>query len=149
MNVVRSLFRAYAASLGVDLSYQGFEAELAGLPGAYASPGGALLLAVSDAKGALGCVAMRPLPEFGGCEMKRLYVGPAGRGLGIGRALALASIQAATDAGYGSMFLDTLPDMSAAQRLYQTLGFRIVPPYYESPVAGTIFMKKTLGLSET
>jgi ribosomal protein S18 acetylase RimI-like enzyme len=144
MPTVAALFRAYAIGLDVDLSYQGFAAELAGLPGAYATPAGALLLAVSADERPLGCVAMRPLPALGGCEMKRLYVGEAGRGLGIGRALAIACIRAAIDAGYSHMLLDTLPQMSAAQQLYGQLGFEIVPPYYDTPVPGTIFMRKTL-----
>ena len=144
--VVR-LFRDYADALGVDLSYQGFEAELAGLPGAYAPPGGVLLLAVSDVGVPLGCVGVRPLPRLAGCEMKRLYVASAGRGLGIGRALATASIRAATEAGYTCMFLDTLPQMAVAQSLYRQLGFEVVPPYYDSVIAGTIFMRKMLGPS--
>jgi ribosomal protein S18 acetylase RimI-like enzyme len=145
MASVATLFREYAASLGVDLSYQGFEAELASLPGAYESPAGALLLATSPGHGALGCVAMRPLSEHGVCEMKRLYTKPIARGAGLGRALAIAAIEAATHAGYRAMRLDTLPTMAAAQALYRDMGFETTPPYYSSPVAGTIFMRKLLG----
>ncbi len=142
--VVAALFRDYVASLGVDLSYQGIEAELASLPGAYAPPSGALLVAVSPLAQSLGCVAMRKLPEDGACEMKRLYAAPSARGMGLGRALALAVIGAAVEAGYRAMRLDTLPGMQAAQALYRDLGFEVTPPYYASPVAGTLFMRKTL-----
>jgi ribosomal protein S18 acetylase RimI-like enzyme len=145
---VTTLFRAYADSLGVDLSYQGFEAELATLPGAYAPPAGALLVAVSAGQ-PVGCVGVRPLSEPDTCEMKRLHTKPAVRGAGIGRALAIAAIEAAAHAGYRVMRLDTLPTMLAAQNLYRRLGFEITPPYYESPIAGTIFMSKTLRPSET
>jgi len=141
---VAALFREYAEALGVDLSYQGFASELAGLPGAYAPPAGALLLAVSSDGSPLGCVAMRRLNEDGACEMKRLHATPAARGQGIGRALAVAAIEAAMRAGYRNMRLDTLPGMEAAQALYRSLGFEITPPYYDTPVIGTIFMRKRL-----
>ncbi|MDR3530927.1 MAG: GNAT family N-acetyltransferase [Rhodopila sp.] len=144
MATVATLFREYADSLGVDLSFQGFEAELAALPGAYAAPSGVLLLALSTGGDPLGCVAVRPLPEQGVCEMKRLHTRPDARGAGIGRALAQAAIEAATRAGYRSMRLDTLPTMIAAQALYRSLGFEITPAYYATPVTGTIFMRKTL-----
>jgi ribosomal protein S18 acetylase RimI-like enzyme len=144
MPVVENLFREYADALGVDLAYQGFAAELAGLPGAYASPDGALLLAVSGAGAAVGCVALRKLKEGGACEMKRLHTSPDSRGIGIGRALAMAAIEAATQAGYRTMRLDTLPGMDAAQALYRSLGFATTPAYYDSPVTGTIFMRKSL-----
>jgi ribosomal protein S18 acetylase RimI-like enzyme len=148
MGTVATLFREYAASLDVDLSYQGFAAELAALPGAYAPPRGALLIAVSGSGHALGCVAIRPLAESGTCEMKRLHITPAARGGGVGRALALAAIEAATQAGYICMRLDTLPAMIVAQTLYRRLGFEITPAYYNSSVPGTIFMRKTLGASQ-
>ena len=144
IQAVAALFRAYADSLGVDLSYQGFEAELATLPGAYAPPAGALLIAISAAGEPAGCVGVRPLAEPGACEMKRLHIAPAVRRGGIGRSLALAALEAAARAGYRAMRLDTLPTMLAAQNLYRRLGFEITPPYYESPIAGTIFMRKTL-----
>jgi ribosomal protein S18 acetylase RimI-like enzyme len=143
MGTVAALFRDYVASLGVDLSYQGIEAELASLPGAYAPPSGALLLAVSPLSQPLGCVAMRKLTDDA-CEMKRLYTAPSSRGLGLGRALAMAAISAATQAGYRTMRLDTLPAMHAAQALYRDLGFEVTPPYYATPVAGTLFMRKAL-----
>jgi ribosomal protein S18 acetylase RimI-like enzyme len=144
MATVAALFRDYAAALSVDLSYQGFAAELAALPGAYAPPTGALLLAISPDGEPLGCVAVRRLHDAAACEMKRLHVTSTARKSGIGRALAIAAIDAATRAGYRTMHLDTLADMSAAQALYRDLGFEITPPYYDSPVLGTIFMRKNL-----
>jgi ribosomal protein S18 acetylase RimI-like enzyme len=144
MDVVAGLFREYAAALDTDLSYQGFEAELASLPGLYEPPNGALRLAFSAAGEPVGCVAVRPLTEPGFCEMKRLHVTLAARGSGLGRALALAAIEAATRAGYVCMRLDTLPTMKAALALYRHLGFETSPAYYDSPVPGTIFMRKTL-----
>jgi ribosomal protein S18 acetylase RimI-like enzyme len=144
MAVIAALFREYAASLAVDLSYQQFEAEVAALPGPYVPPAGALLLAVSPVDEPLGCVALRPLAEPGACEMKRLYARPAARGTGVGHALAVAAVQAATAAGYRAMCLDTLPTMYTAQALYRRLGFEITPPYYDTPIAGTIFMRKML-----
>lgn len=131
------LFRAYAAALGVDLSYQGFAAELAALPGDYAPPGGALLLARAGGE-AVGCVALRPSGD--GAEMKRLFVAPAGRGHGLGERLARAALAEAVRLGHRSVRLDTLPDMAAAQALYAKLGFVPVPPYYAGAPAGTIFM---------
>ena len=138
------LFQAYAASLDVDLGYQGFAAELAGLPGGYAPPGGALLLARGLGGEALGCVALRPMAAEGCCEMKRLYVAPAGRGLGLGRALVDAVVGAAAGLGYREMRLDTLPSMDAAIALYRSAGFRPIAPYYDTPVAGTLFLARRL-----
>lgn len=133
------LFRAYAASLPIDLGYQGFDGELASLPGKYAPPSGALLIARDAAGAAIGCVAMRPL-EGGVCEMKQLYVAPEGRGSGLGKALALAIIEAGRTGGYREMRLDTLASMVDAQRLYRALGFVEIAPYYDTPIAGTVFM---------
>ena len=141
---LRELFRAYAASLPIDLGYQGFDGELASLPGKYAAPAGALLIARDAAGVALGCVAMRPLDEDGVCEMKRLYVAPAGRGQGLGRALALAIIDAARAAGYREMRLDTLASMTSAQALYKTLGFTEIGAYYDTPIENTVFMSLRL-----
>ena len=138
------LFRAYAASLPIDLGYQGFDDELASLPGKYAPPSGALLIARAANGGALGCVAMRPLETPGVCEMKRLYVAPEGRGRGLGKALARAIIDAARAAGHSEMLLDTLPTMHDAQALYRALGFREIAPYYDTPIAGTVFMSLRL-----
>ncbi len=141
---VARLFAAYAASLGVDLAYQDFAGELAGLPGKYAPPDGALLLARDPRGEALGCVALRPMPFAGCCEMKRLFVAPQGRGLGLGRALVEAIVAAAAGIGYREMRLDTLPFMTEAIALYRTLGFAPIAPYYDTPVAGTIFLARAL-----
>jgi len=139
---VRDLMREYADSLGVDLSYQNFDHELQSLPGEYAPPAGALLLAnVGD--GAAGCVAIRPLAgNF--CEMKRLYVRPAWRSTGLGKRLAEAALDGARRAGHGFVRLDTLPAMIAARHLYASLGFRPIAPYYKSPIAGTAFLQLDL-----
>jgi ribosomal protein S18 acetylase RimI-like enzyme len=140
-----ALFRAYAASLEVDLAYQGFEAELAGLPGKYAPPRGELLLARGEDGAPLGCVALRPMDEAGCAEMKRLYVQPAGRGMGLGRALVEAIIARATALGYREMRLDSLPSMGDAIALYRKCGFEPMAPYYATPIAGTVFLRLSLG----
>jgi GNAT superfamily N-acetyltransferase len=140
---VRALFDEYHRQLGVDLCFQDFERELAGLPGDYTPPAGRLLLALVDDAPA-GCIALRPLPA-NACEMKRLYVRPAYQGSGLGRALVEKVIALARGAGYGEMFLDTLPSMEAAQRLYARLGFRDTDPYRVNPVAGSRFMALRLG----
>jgi ribosomal protein S18 acetylase RimI-like enzyme len=139
-----ALVRAYAASLPIDLAYQDFESELAAMPGKYAPPAGVLLLARGTDGAALGCVALRPLSDPGDCEMKRLYVAPAGRGLGVGRALLTTLISTAGQIGYHRMLLDTLPSMQAAMTLYEKAGFVTIPPYYDTPVAGTRFMALAL-----
>jgi ribosomal protein S18 acetylase RimI-like enzyme len=127
-----ALLREYETGTGVSLCFQGFEAELAGLPGDYAPPGGALVLArqaggegLAEGEELLGCVAVRPVPGSPDlCEMKRLYVRPVGRGSGLGRKLALAAIDQARRLGYRRICLDTLPSMASAQTLYRALGFR-------------------------
>ena len=143
VGVVRTMLREYHAQLGVNLDFQGFEAELAALPGAYTPPRGRLLLAESDGV-EVGCIAMRETPD-GRAEMKRLYVRDAARGLGAGRALVERIISEARDAGYREMVLDTLPMMVSAQRMYERMGFRDIPAYTGNPVPGARFMGVMLG----
>jgi ribosomal protein S18 acetylase RimI-like enzyme len=135
-----ALFREYTASLGVDLSFQGFAEELAALPGDYLPPRGALLLALAEDV-ALGCVGLRVLvwPQI--AELKRLYVRPQARGRGVGRMLSEYALAAARDAGYERVRLDTLPTMIAAQRMYKSLGFQEIEPYRFNPVPGTRYME--------
>ncbi len=140
----RQLFEAYARALPIDLSYQDFSAELASLPGRYAPPRGELLLALDTKGNAIGCVALRPMEPDGCCEMKRLYVTPQGRGLGLGRALVNAVLEAASRIGYREIRLDTLPSMTEAMALYKRAGFVVTEPYYDTPVAGTVFLAKAL-----
>jgi putative acetyltransferase len=142
----RSILREYAASLNIDLRFQNIEAELAGLPGEYAAPGGHLLLAYVD--GALaGCGALRAIADVdyaNACEMKRLYVRPAFRRFGLGRILAQALLDEARRIGYSAMLLDTLDDMEAARELYASLGFEDIPPYYYNPIPGAHYLKADL-----
>ena len=142
---VRRLFRAYADWLEVDLCFQGFERELAELPGCYAPPAGRLLIARVGGE-VVGCVGLRPLGP-GVCEMKRLWVEPGFGGRGIGRALAEQIVAAAQAIGYARMRLDTIPDrMPAAQHLYASLGFREIPPYYDNPLAGVVMLELELSI---
>lgn len=137
---VRQYFRNYAGWLGVDLSYQNFEQEMASLPGTYTAPEGRLFFAEVDGRPA-GCVGVRPLPDSEGvCEMKRLYVAPEERGHGVGASLALAAIKAAKEIGYRKLIIDTLPSMRMAVKLYRELGFTEAPSYYQTPVEGTMFL---------
>jgi carbonic anhydrase len=143
LDAARRLIRNYADWLAVDLSYQGFEQELADLPGCYAPPAGRLLLAQLAGE-AVGCVGVRPL-EPGICEMKRLWVEPGFGGRGLGRALADAIIATARELGYRRMRLDTLPErMPAAQHLYRSLGFVEIPPYYYNPLSGVVMLELQL-----
>lgn len=139
----RNIFQEYAASLAVDLCFQGFEDELAQLPGDYAEPRGTLLLAWVGGVVA-GCCALRPLDTSdytNAAEMKRLYVRQAFRGLGLGRLLTEAILDAARKAGYSCVLLDTLDDMESARALYEDLGFEEIPPYYHNPYAGAHYLK--------
>ncbi len=146
MASVREIFCEYAASLSVDLCFQDFDAELASLPGDYAAPRGALLLARVDGSVA-GCCALRPMDSSdypNASEMKRLYVRKAFRGFGLGRQLAEAILDQARLAGYSAVLLDTLDDMEAARALYEDLGFEEIPPYYHNPHAGAHYLKVDL-----
>ncbi len=139
---VRTLFLEYAASLGFDLRFQGFDREVATLPGEYAPPRGVLLLATAAGQAA-GCAALRPLDELA-CEMKRLYVRPTWRRHGLGRLLCENLIAEAQNRDYASMKLDTVPPMVEAIALYRSLGFRAIEPYRFNPIPGALFMELTL-----
>jgi putative acetyltransferase len=140
--VVRELFQEYAASLPFSLCFQGFETELASLPGRYAPPAGRIFLA-QDGPDAAGCIALRPLGP-GLCEMKRLYIRPTHRARGLGRILTQHLIAEARSIGYEAMRLDTSADMHAAQRLYESLGFHRIDRYNDDPLEDTIFMELRL-----
>jgi GNAT superfamily N-acetyltransferase len=141
----RELFIEYQRALGVSLCFQGFDRELAALPGDYAPPRGRLILALHRGAPA-GCAALRPLFHRD-AEMKRLYVRPAHRGSGLGRVLALRIVGEARSLGYETLKLDTLPRMHAAQRLYEKLGFRDTAAYNDNPVDGVRFMALALAAS--
>lgn len=137
---IRQLAREYVAWIGLDLAFQEIDAEIDGLPGDYAPPRGVLLVA---GKPAAAMIGLRPLDEVTS-EMKRLYVHPSARGFGLARALILRLMDEARALGYREMRLDTLPMMGDAQKLYVALGFEDIPPYYDTPIAGTRFMGKRL-----
>jgi len=146
---VKRLFEAYAASLGVDLCFQGFAEELAGLPGAYGPPRGALLLAGQHDE-TIGCAGLRPLDDEDGRaigEVKRLYVVPHARGSRAGRALMEALLERARTLGYDTLKLDTLATMTSARALYASLGFRECAPYYRNPLPGVTYMALRLHTS--
>jgi putative acetyltransferase len=146
LDTIRALFQEYAQGLGVDLCFQQFDEELANLPGDYAAPRGALLLATVDAEAA-GCCALRPLDTAdypNAAEMKRLYVRKPFRGFGLGRQLAEAALDAARQGGYACVLLDTLDEMQAARALYVELGFAEIPPYYHNPIPGAHYLKAQL-----
>ncbi|MEG2048939.1 MAG: GNAT family N-acetyltransferase [Comamonas sp.] len=146
MDAVRQIFQEYADSLNIDLEFQGFDSEIAGLPGDYAKPRGQILLAHVDGSIA-GCCALRPLDDCdypNAAEMKRLFVRKAFRGFGLGRQLAEAMLDAARQAGYDHVLLDTLDDMEAARALYVDLGFESIEPYYHNPLQGAHYLKVNL-----
>jgi ribosomal protein S18 acetylase RimI-like enzyme len=142
---LRELFQEYGRSIGIDLSFQGFDEELASLPGKYALPQGAMIVARCDGN-PCGCVALRRIDERT-CEMKRLYVRPGNRGLRIGAELVTRIIHAAKSRGYESMRLDTLPSMASAVSLYRSFGFLEIDPYIFNPIPGALFMEKNLQTS--
>ena len=144
LEAVAPLFQEYAASLSTDLAYQNFERELAELPGAYAPPDGELFIARSETGDALGCVAFRLLKIEGVGEMKRLFLHPTARGLGLGRLLTQTVIDTAAERGCRELRLDTLPDMKTAIRLYEAMGFRRIEAYYQPTPPGTVFMALSL-----
>jgi len=139
----RGLFSDYANWLendhGISLEFQGIGAELAGLPGKYAAPGGDIYLAKDETGAAFGCVAFRPF-EGETCEIKRLYVASTARGHALGRRLVKAVLKGAKDAGYSAAVLDTAGFMGQAQRLYESFGFADIPKYYDNPVEGVRYM---------
>jgi ribosomal protein S18 acetylase RimI-like enzyme len=139
---VREMLREYVDWIGLDLAFQEIDAELADLPGDYAPPGGALLVATERDR-YLAMIAVRPL-HGDMAEMKRLYVRPEARGRGLARRLVAHICEHAKALGYREIRLDTLPNMREAQALYEALGFRDIEPYYDTPIAGTRFMARTL-----
>jgi ribosomal protein S18 acetylase RimI-like enzyme len=146
--VARRLIEEYGAGLGVDLSFQGFEAELAGLPGEYAPPRGALWIACIGAT-PMGCVAVRPLEWPQTAELKRLYVRPAARGRRLGTLLTESALSFARHAGYRRVRLDTLPSMSVALGMYQSLGFRDIEAYRFNPVQGARYLELELSVCDS
>jgi len=146
LKATRQIFQEYAEQLDIDLCFQNFDAELETLPGDYAEPQGALLLAMADGELA-GCCALRPLASTdypNACEMKRLYVRKSHRRMGLGRQLAEAILDAARVAGYHHLLLDTLSEMESARALYEDLNFQEIPPYYHNPLAGAHYLKVDL-----
>ena len=143
LETIRTLFREYQRWLGVDLCFQGFERELAILPGRYASPAGRLLLAATTDGSAAGCVGLRALDEDV-CEMKRLWVRPDWRRAGLGRRLAAEIVTAGAGAGYRAMRLDSLRRLTPALTLYRSLGFVDIEPYCASPLDDVVYLERPL-----
>jgi len=143
-DLVRVLFREYVAALGVDLSFQDFDRELANLPGKYAPPAGGVLIARDSENRPVGCITLRALDAEGACEMKRLYVRPEARGQDLGYRLAKAMMDYAKSAGYTRVVLDTLASMRTAQKLYARLGFEEIEAYYDNPLPGTLYLGRDL-----
>jgi ribosomal protein S18 acetylase RimI-like enzyme len=143
LDAARRLFREYVAELDFDLDFQNFEREMDALPGPYAPPTGAILLAEHTDE-PVGVVAVQPLDEDGVCEMKRLYVVPEHRGSGIGRALAEAILDVARKLGYDTMRLDTVASMTPARSLYRSLGFEERSAYYHNPLDDVVYMERSL-----
>jgi putative acetyltransferase len=144
---IRALYVEYIESLGIDLSFQDIDTELANLPGKYAPPAGIILLARDNHNVPVGCIALRPITsthETGTAEMKRLYVRPEARGHDLGRRLVLQLIDHARSVGYTRMILDTLASLHSARKLYTSLGFVEVEPYYDNPLPGVIYMAREL-----
>ena len=144
----RAIFLEYAGTLNIDLDFQGFDDELADLPGEYAEPRGDLVLALVGGAVA-GCCALRPIDDVdyaNACEMKRLYVRKAFRGFGLGRQLVDHTLQSAAQLGYDCILLDTLDSMESARALYADFGFEEIPPYYHNPIAGTHYLKAEIRL---
>lgn len=141
----REMFSEYQQWLNVDLCFQDFENELAGLPGKYQPPAGEIYIA-RDQGAVAGIIAVRPVgdPDEKMCEMKRLYVRPAWRGRGLGRQLAELVIGFAGKAGYRRMVLDTLPQLETAKSMYARMGFGEIAPYYHNPLPGVVYMEKLL-----
>ena len=144
LNAIRELFLEYQNAIGIDLGYQGFTEEVEGLPGEYAFPGGALLLATGSDGRPYGCIAMRRVDDVR-CEMKRLYVVPAARGDALGERLVNALVDQAKSLGYRQMLLDTLPSMTAAIVLYRRLGFRPGEAYGKAALNDALFFVRDLG----
>lgn len=143
IETIRTLFLEYQQWLNFSLCFQGFDKELAELPGKYAPPSGCLYLAECDGRTA-GCIALRPMEESGVCEMKRLYVREEFRGKGIGKYLTKTIMSDAVEIGYHTMRLDTLQRMDTARALYISLGFTVIPAYYHNPLDEVVYMELAL-----
>ena len=140
IKIARILFSEYIESLGIDLSFQDIEKELSNLPGKYNQPDGIILIARDNNNNPIGCAAVRPLDNCSSCEMKRLYVRPQARGLNLGRKLTEKIVEYAKLRNYSKLYLDTLPSMVTARKLYFDIGFCPTEPYYDNPIPGTLYM---------